>query len=304
MTVSQLYNSVAQLGFEDSLEADENFIFAANRALLQVNALRPATSTCVINHKPMENKVNNAMFDPVDKTTELIYYADDVKSYYFEADGTGVLYIEKLGAENGEWDIIGMVEFSGSREFTAYRGFIKKDGAFITGTVRMRFVGEFIYSVRNVAMYEYLYSANPNDVPAYEPFCKYDISSLVNDFLSLASPPVIEEGAVVLMNQGYGVENGRVILLPYNKRGIYRVIYNRRPQSITYEGELADDETKIDLDEDLCALLPILVASYVWVDDDPEKAQYYLMLYNERAVDIERRIYNATPITITSINGW
>ena len=35
MTVSQLYNSVAQLGFEDSLEEDDRFIFAANRALLQ-----------------------------------------------------------------------------------------------------------------------------------------------------------------------------------------------------------------------------------------------------------------------------
>ena len=54
MTVSQLYNSVAQLGFEDSLEEDDRFIFAANRALLQVNAIRPVTSAYVINHKPME----------------------------------------------------------------------------------------------------------------------------------------------------------------------------------------------------------------------------------------------------------
>ena len=87
-------------------------------------------------------------------------------------------------------------------------------------------------------------------------------------------------------------------------KGLFKVIYNRKPKSIENTGEASEDSTVIDLDEDLCALLPILVASYVWMDDEPEKAQYYLMLYRERAVDIERRIYNATPVPIKSSNGW
>ena len=71
MTVSQLYKSVAQLGFEDSLEGDERFIFAANRALLQVNAIRPATSSYIINHKPMDNMLADATFTPVEKKATL-----------------------------------------------------------------------------------------------------------------------------------------------------------------------------------------------------------------------------------------
>ena len=302
MTVSQLYNSVAQLGFEDSLEEDDRFVFAANRALLQVNALRPATSAYVINHKPMKNMVNDAIFDPLEKTDELFFYAENVKSYYFEADGNGTLYVEKYEAD--AWVTIGMVELTGTQGFTAYRGFIKQDGAFINAPVRLHFTGEYLYSVKCVAMYEYMYSASEADIPAYEPFTRYDISTLVSDFLALASPPIVEADGITHLNQGYTVENGRIVLLPFDMKGLYKVIYNRLPRSIEKSGEASEDSTVIDLDEDLCALLPVLVASYVWMDDEPEKAQYYLMLYRERAADIERRIYNATPVPIKSSNGW
>ena len=44
MKISELYESVAKLGFEDSLEDIPAFFYAANRAVLQVNALRPLTS--------------------------------------------------------------------------------------------------------------------------------------------------------------------------------------------------------------------------------------------------------------------
>ena len=304
MTVSQLYNSVAQLGFEDSLEEDDRFIFAANRALLQVNAIRPVTSAYVINHKPMVNKVSDAIFDPLEKTDELFFYAENVKSYYFEVDGNGTLYIEKYEASADTWVKIGMVELTGTQGFTAYRGFIKQDGAFVNAPIRLHFDGEYLYSVRCVAMYEYLYSANEADIPAYEPFTRYDISALAPDFLTLASPPIVEADGITHLNQGYNVENGRIILLPYDMKGLFKVIYNRKPKSIENTGEVSEDSTVIDLDEDLCALLPILVASYVWMDDEPEKAQYYLMLYRERAIDIERRIYNATPVPIKSSNGW
>ena len=66
----------------------------------------------------------------------------------------------------------------------------------------------------------------------------------------------------------------------------------------------SDNNDVIDLDEELCTLLPILIASYVWVEDEPSMAEYYLSLYRERAMDIERRIRNATPVAIKNANGW
>jgi hypothetical protein len=62
--------------------------------------------------------------------------------------------------------------------------------------------------------------------------------------------------------------------------------------------------TVIDLDPELCTLLPLLVASYVWLEDEEEKASYYMNLYRERAADIERKNRSYAPIKIKNIYGW
>ena len=64
MTVAELYKQVAQLGFEVSLEDDDRFYYAANRALLQVNEVRPAISYYLINHKPLKNLLSDSAFSP------------------------------------------------------------------------------------------------------------------------------------------------------------------------------------------------------------------------------------------------
>jgi hypothetical protein len=302
MTVSQLYNSVAQLGFEDSLEEDSRFIFAVNRALLQVNALRPVTKAFVINHNPLENKIKGMDFKPIERKQELIYYANGVKSYYFEAEGIGRLIIEHLEAD--EWNTIGEQIIDSPIGFTQYRGFIKKDGNFINDNVRMRFTGDYIYTIRSVAMYEYIYSENAKDIPAFAPFSRYDISDLAKDFLTLSTPPIVEAEGGLYLNQDYAIENGRVILLPREKSGVYKVVYNKKPQYIKREQSVSEDMTAIELDEDLCSLLPTLVASYIWLEDEPQKAEYYLALYREGAANIASRVRNVTSIPIISTNGW
>ena len=74
MRVCDLYSQVSQLGFEDSLESDNRFYYAANRALLQVNTIRPAVKAYVINHKPMKNLIHQETFSPIEKYSELIFY--------------------------------------------------------------------------------------------------------------------------------------------------------------------------------------------------------------------------------------
>ena len=304
MTVSELYKSVAQLGFEESLEDDGRFFFSANRALLQVNALRPRTSVCLINHKPLENKVSEASFLPIEKTEDLFFEASDVKSYTFEADGNGTVYIERYDEASSRWVKIGMETLSSVNQFVLYRGFIKDGDVFVKGRVRLVFTGDYLYSVRNVAMYGYLYSPSAEDIPRWEAYCPYDISKLASDFLSLASPPIREDPTYDRLNQGYEVLDGRIILLQHNANGLYTVVYNRKPQTIVDDGDVAYDTTAIDLDEDLCALLPLLIASFIWADDEPEKAQYYLSVYRERAADLERRITSVAPVAIKNIYGW
>lgn len=303
MTVSELYLSVAQLGFEASLEYNDAFYFAANRAILQVNAIRPAMSHCILRHRVPENRISGQTADPIERAEEICFEAQDVKSYYFEADGDGVLYIEFFDDSTNEWNLIGVVEFSGAG-FTAYRGFIQKDGEFTDGLVRLRFAGQYVYTLRGVAMYDKLYGAQVKDIPAFEEYTRYDISEMVSDFLGLASPPISVSQDMRRVVDGYDVENGRIILLSREMAGTYQVNYKRRPAALVDHGAPAEDESVIDLQDDLAALMPILVGAYIWMDDEPEKAQYYFSLYAERAADIERRDRNSAPVKYRNVYGW
>ena len=106
------------------------------------------------------------------------------------------------------------------------------------------------------------------------------------------------------MSEGYELEGGNVILLPHSKRGSFKVLYNRRPRELKNTGVASEDDTLIDLDEELCSLLPMLIASYVWVEDEPSMAEYYLSLYRERALDITQRQRCLSPVEIKNRNGW
>lgn len=303
MLVSELYAQVAGLGFEDTLENSGIFYNAANRALLQVNAIRPAIRSYIINHKPMENIIDTPSFSPIVRTETLCFEASDARSYYFEADGTGHLYIERCNA-SGEWLIIDDYAISSADGgYIAYKGFIKDGDSFVSGQVRLRFEGEYAYSLKNVAMYRYLYSGLVLDIPAYEEYKGYDISALTDDFLGLEpAAPVRESNPDADVD--YRVEDGGVIYLPYNDGGCFKILYRHKPRKLEHQVSPLEDGSVIDMDSDLCALLPLLVASYVWLEDEPEKAEYYRYMYQQGAADIERKHRNAAPVRFINRSGW
>ena len=301
MKVLDLYNHVAGLGFESSLEDDNRFYNAAERALLQVARIRPATRTYHINHKPMENEIKNSTLGTSVKAPGLVYYAEEAKAYYFEADGVGTAYVEY--SEDGVYKIANVVSLDSNRTFRAYRGFVKNGNSFVNGAVRIRFEGEYLYNVRNAALYKYVYSQNEEDIPAHEPFTRYDMSVLASDFLSLASPPIVDGLQREILNQKYDVENECIILLPHNMNGEYGIRYIKCPQAIDTEANAIENEQEIDLASDLSMLLPNLVAAYILAEDEPQLAEYYLSLYNQQAAVIEAKTRYNTPAKIIN-NGW
>ena len=303
MRVQELYEQVAGLGFEKSLEDEDWFYQAANRALLQVNYLRPAISSYVINHKPMKNLIDGS-FTPVERSEDLIYEATNAKAYYFQADGIGTLFIERFDTNSKSWVIIDAVELTGTKRFSTYSGFIRDGRGFVTGQVRLRFTGDYLYSVKCVAMYQHVYSDSVADIPAYEAYTRYDMTTLVDDFLTLSTPPITEDEEYKRLSGDYDVEGGRVILLPYSVTGCFKVLYNRRPKELINKGSAQDDESLLDLDEELCSLIPVLIASYIWLEDEPDRAQYYYSQYQARAGEILARERNFSPVQINSCNGW
>ncbi len=302
MKVAELYRQVAGLGFESSLESEERFYEAANRALLQVSDVRPAVRYYTINHKPLANGVGRDTFSPIEVDGECTFSANSGKAYYFEADGNGLAHIEYI--VNDVVILVETMQLESNRAFVPYRGFFKNDENFVKGLVRIRFEsGDYTFSVRNVAIYDKIYSGDVKDIPAYEPYTRYDISKCVDDFLGLEAPPITDDAAHYVLNQDYFVEDGRVILLPYDRGGCYKVAYKHRPTRINDEEAAEANESVLDLDADLAELMPLAIAIYVWAEDEGALVNHYLDLYQRRVSEIVSRQRDYTPIKITT-NGW
>ena len=303
MKVAELYRQVAGLGFESSLESEERFYEAANRALLQVSDVRPAVRYYTINHKPLANGVSVDTFSPVEITNAGSFEASKGKAYYFEADCNGRVNAHIECVVDDVVTLCETVTLESNRTFVAYRGFFKSDGNFVEGNVRIRFDSDYTFSVRNVAIYDKIYSGNVNDIPAYEPYTRYDISKCVDDFLGLEAPPITDDAAHYVLNQDYFVEDGRVILLPYDRGGCYKVAYKHRPTRIDDTDAAESSEQILDLDADLAELMPLAIAIYIWAEDEGALVNHYLDLYQRRVSEIVSRHKNYTPIKITT-NGW
>lgn len=312
MRVSEIYEATAKLGFEDSLEDHKAFYYALNRAVLQVNAIRPRIASYEIFHRPLLNCVPESERAVREVLSEMEIFADRARAYYFEAMGAGTyrVYVERKETENKESEetesepwVLRKEENFEKNGFTAFSGFItNEDGTAAVGRVKLVFCGNYVFTVRNVALYENIYSPDEEKIPAFCEYSKYDLSLLTSDFLSFEEKPIELDGYTVMSDE-YDIENESTVVLPYYKRGIFKVKYRRRPAPIKYGETPEEDDTVIDLDDELASLLPSLVAAYVWLDDEPSKAQIYMSLYQERAMDVERRIKNVKPAAYVT-NGW
>ena len=89
------------------------------------------------------------------------------------------------------------------------------------------------------------------------------------------------------------------------------ITYRLKPQKITVNDigtaytETVADDTEIELDEGLCDLLPLFVASKLYLEEDPGKANQYRSEYEARRNEILAREYNhpeASRFVLT--NGW
>ena len=106
-----------------------------------------------------------------------------------------------------------------------------------------------------------------------------------------------------MLNQEYDVV-GDNVLLPHGAKGCFAVHYKMRPTPIDEDQAPGENTDVIDLDEELCSLLPNLVASYVWLEDEAAMAQYYYSLYQQMAADVERRERSSAPVRIINRSGW
>ena len=300
MKVRELYEQVSQLGFEDALESDERFVSAANRAIYQINSLRPHIAYLDIVHFPLANLLSNSSLEPLFCQGSKIYNVAIGRAIYFEAIGNGKVIVDFDNKDEDEPSLLDE-DFESTGKFKSYRFTLNNPE---NKPIKIEFKSDYAFTLRHVAVYGTLLSGNKEDVPAYSAFVRYDMKLLTDDYLAFSSPPIVEDKSYKRLVKGYEIESD-TLLLPYEERGAYRVAYKRKPKQIVISRDLpANDSTEIDLDEELCTLLPILTASYIWLEDEPDRAMYYKSLYNERVSEIIAFKRSYAPTRAINTNGW
>ena len=67
---------------------------------------------------------------------------------------------------------------------------------------------------------------------------------------------------------------------------------------------IAVGDGRIDVPEECLALFPLLVCGYLWLDDEPDRAQYYMALYREgRSLLLERKPSRTQRLNTDTL-GW
>ena len=123
-------------------------------------------------------------------------------------------------------------------------------------------------------------------------------------FLGFPASPIFGEAlggrGATLLTEGrdYLIRGDHVRFL--KNAGRVTVYYLRRPR----EANADNAEEALDIEPVAESLLPLLVASYLWLDDRGELATHYLKLYQAESEELRRLHYRHGTVKITSTNGW
>lgn len=133
---------------------------------------------------------------------------------------------------------------------------------------------------------------SPYPTGVYDGYADYDMRTLCEDFLAFGAP--------VASVADYRIREGHILSLPTGFTGKVTVFYE--PVLPTY-AEGCSDEV-IPLPDDLARLLPLLCAASVFLDEDPDRAAYWLQSYFTEARAVKEKRRPASVLGVTSVDGW
>ena len=230
--------------------------YAANEGLQRLlTAGKFLTKSISLNHMPAKNLVPEHTAIKLNDGKSFTFSADGVKSFYFQYSGIGTVTIER---EN----LTTTMSLDSYGKFTEYKGNYDNDA---NETVTITFQSDYPATVKNIALYD-TYFPEDSLVPEYGKYVKYDLKTLASDFYNLFDNSIsYEDGNVYLNTTDYYRESDHILILPSNKPGSYTIWYHAYPEQITEETE---DDYVLPIDPDVAVLLPLYMASQLYMDDD------------------------------------
>lgn len=127
------------------------------------------------------------------------------------------------------------------------------------------------------------------------PFYEIDFAAIYPNFLSFVNQIKGMRGEIMTNI----VASDGILYIPRDFDGTVIVSYQRLPEPML----VTDGDIQIDMPRELEHALPFLVASFLWLDDDEAKAQYYLAIYRD-LMNTVRRYGNRSIDTTYYGNGW
>ena len=277
MTLSDLRLEVSALGFDTASEGDAVLIAAANRAHREIfSDIRPLGKFTFYARKT----------EPSSLTDELSFRGGEEislplsgRAFSMHVSGKGRYSVrDSLGSQSEDFDTHGAL----------VRGFIN-------GNATLTLSGSYSFKVTRLATYSEVYSAELSDIPDGTAQKVYDLRRMIPDYSSFSSLPTDADGNEISSAE---LSDG-TLTLPKDYSGTVRVRYVRLPKRIASEGD-----TEIDIPEEYSHLLPLLTASYVWLDREPEWAAHYRELYRYSIDRIRKDSVTTLTTRYRDINGW
>ncbi len=277
MTLQDIKKEVAALGFEADVSIDNGFIFSLRRALWTAYSERGVHKTLRLyqrTQKPdflAEKTIHNA--------GEELAFSFVGGAYYFRTAGCGSFTVsDKSGSRKTDFNSVG----------STHRGFIYGEG-------KISFSGNFCYTVYDLCHFKELFSDSEDDI-FFGKFKEYSLKDYAPDFLGICDEIRDSDGRGIT---GASVCTG-TLLIPYEYEGEITLTYRCAPPDVT--PDVTDRE--LDIDPELSHLIPMLAASYIWLDDDAEKAQYYMTLYRNGMASLKMYSTRCLDSKYENVTRW
>jgi hypothetical protein len=233
--------------------------YAANEGLQRLlTAGKFLTKSISLNHMPSTNLIPEQKAVALNDGSNSEFTVDGARSYYFQYSGIGTAVIT-----GGDTEVTLALNSYG--KFTEYSGNYPNTD----GRVTITFSSDYPATVKNIALYKDIFPEDSDGkvlVPEYGRYIKYDLKTLAPDFYNLFDNSIsYEDGNVYLNTTDYYRESDHILILPSNKPGSYTIWYHAYPEQITEE---TDDDYVLPIDPDVAVLLPLYMASQLYMDDD------------------------------------
>ena len=278
MTVREVLSEVSALGYDGELECDEAFLSALERSKRRLFAERGVSATVVI--PPYAVPPLSCIPLYRHPSGERAIFPLSGVSYSFYVSGIGSYTVLDGSSRTTR-------EFNTVRERCA--GYLSEDGSII-------FEGRYAFTVTDLVCYGSAFGDSISDIPDGTAVRRLDLRTLVPDFHSFATPAKDSFGRVI---QGVRLEEVYALIPSDITEDVY-VTYYRTPK----KSYLEMPDAEVDLPAGCEHLLALLVASYVYVDSYPDKAQLYGEMYREASSEEKNRRVRISDTVYRDTNGW